>query len=187
MAAKIMSAANNYSLLLIDEPEISLHLHWQIEFHENLKKMLEGLRNLHVVVATHSPIIVSEAAKDKESQNIVVLRAVDNPQARADDETEDSSIAVAGIALSSKHIKSCESLVLDFFNTATYQTKQVVEEVADLVLEASSNPTAIERILDDLNALLSKKGVTRRDLGVVRKASALVKQYLRGSNASTSQ
>lgn len=46
------------SIVLIDEPEISLHIAWQRKFARDLQKIVE-LRNLFAIVATHSVQIVS--------------------------------------------------------------------------------------------------------------------------------
>lgn len=46
------------SLILIDEPEVSLHISWQNCFIEDLKQ-ITMLNNLDVVIATHSPDIIS--------------------------------------------------------------------------------------------------------------------------------
>ena len=45
------------SLLLIDEPEISLHISWQKEFINDLSSVAE-LNNLSIIIATHSPDII---------------------------------------------------------------------------------------------------------------------------------
>lgn len=45
-------------LVLIDEPEISLHVEWKIEYLENLLRICE-LNKLQAIVATHSPSIVN--------------------------------------------------------------------------------------------------------------------------------
>ena len=45
-------------LVLIDEPEISLHITWQKEFLEDLLKIIK-LQQFQVMVATHSPSIVN--------------------------------------------------------------------------------------------------------------------------------
>lgn len=45
-------------LLLIDEPEISLHISWQKRFMDDLLKVAED-NNLQIIVATHSPQIIS--------------------------------------------------------------------------------------------------------------------------------
>ena len=46
------------SLILIDEPEVSLHISWQNCFIEDLKQ-ITMLNNLDVIIATHSPDIIS--------------------------------------------------------------------------------------------------------------------------------
>lgn len=47
------------SIILIDEPEISLHVSWQRTFIEDLEKILK-LRQIRVLIATHSPQIINE-------------------------------------------------------------------------------------------------------------------------------
>ncbi|WP_124981281.1 AAA family ATPase [Nonlabens xiamenensis] len=46
------------SFILIDEPEVSLHISWQNCFIEDLKEIAE-LNNLEVLIATHSPDIIA--------------------------------------------------------------------------------------------------------------------------------
>ncbi len=47
------------SLILIDEPELSLHVAWQKRFIPNIQK-IQKLRGLSVVIATHSPQIIND-------------------------------------------------------------------------------------------------------------------------------
>ncbi|EAW38054.1 AAA family ATPase [Lyngbya sp. PCC 8106] len=47
------------SLILLDEPEISLHVAWQVEFINDLQDILK-LANFDVLIATHSPDIINE-------------------------------------------------------------------------------------------------------------------------------
>ena len=42
------------SLILIDEPELSLHVLWQEQFLKDLEEMA-ALSNFRVILATHSP------------------------------------------------------------------------------------------------------------------------------------
>lgn len=53
---------NNYGILLMDEPEVSLHIDWQ-------KKLIGFIRelnpNLQLIIATHSPAIIMEGWLDK--------------------------------------------------------------------------------------------------------------------------
>ena len=46
------------SLILIDEPEVSLHISWQKCFIEDLKAITK-INNLDVIIATHSPDIIA--------------------------------------------------------------------------------------------------------------------------------
>ena len=47
------------TILLIDEPEISLHVEWQLEFLDDIEKILED-KKIQVIIATHSPQIINE-------------------------------------------------------------------------------------------------------------------------------
>ncbi len=47
------------TLVLIDEPEISLHITWQKEFLKDLLAIIE-LQKMQVIVATHSPSIIND-------------------------------------------------------------------------------------------------------------------------------
>ena len=47
------------SLILIDEPEISLHLAWQVQFLKDLQTILK-LADFDVLIATHSPSIIED-------------------------------------------------------------------------------------------------------------------------------
>lgn len=46
-------------LVLIDEPEISLHITWQKEFLNDLLKIIK-IQNIQVLIATHSPSIIND-------------------------------------------------------------------------------------------------------------------------------
>jgi predicted ATP-binding protein involved in virulence len=47
------------SLVLIDEPEISLHVAWQVQFLKDLQEIIK-LANFDVLLATHSPDIIND-------------------------------------------------------------------------------------------------------------------------------
>lgn len=50
------------AVVLIDEPENSLHPQWQQEFMATLIEMCGFMKDGHLVISTHSPLIVSAAA-----------------------------------------------------------------------------------------------------------------------------
>jgi len=47
------------TLVLIDEPELSLHVVWQQEFLKDLEKIV-AWQKIQVIIATHSPQIINE-------------------------------------------------------------------------------------------------------------------------------
>lgn len=50
---------SDVNLLLIDEPEISLHVAWQKEIMDNFKRIVKLKPDMQVMIATHSPQIIS--------------------------------------------------------------------------------------------------------------------------------
>ena len=54
--------AADEDLILIDEPEISLHIEWQMEFMNDLRTALKSSK-AQVLLATHSPAIAEEAGE----------------------------------------------------------------------------------------------------------------------------
>ena len=46
-------------LVLVDEPEISLHVTWQKKFLDDLLRIIK-IQNFHVLIATHSPSIIND-------------------------------------------------------------------------------------------------------------------------------
>ena len=58
----VMLLENKPTILLMDEPEISLHVEWQRVF---IKTLLELNSNLQLIIATHSPAIVSKGYRNK--------------------------------------------------------------------------------------------------------------------------
>lgn len=52
------------SLILVDEPENSLHPNWQRAYVPELYRCIQGFSNCQVVVATHSPLIASAVSPE---------------------------------------------------------------------------------------------------------------------------
>ncbi|MDE1208363.1 ATP-binding protein [Tenacibaculum larymnensis] len=48
------------SLILIDEPEISLHPLWQSKYIDLLNKILKNVKGCHIIIASHSPFLATD-------------------------------------------------------------------------------------------------------------------------------
>ncbi|WP_064695538.1 AAA family ATPase [Rhizobium aegyptiacum] len=66
----LASVIDNASLVLIDEPELSLHPEWQVDYVNLLVKTFARFKGCHFIVATHSPMVVSQLPKHA---NIIAL------------------------------------------------------------------------------------------------------------------
>lgn len=153
--AKILSVLEEGTIYLIDEPELGLHLHWQMEFHRTIVNLLSRIDRFYVVVATHSPIIISEAARfdcKSDSNAVAVLsrKGLDGLRVR------DYGADVGSVSFdfhSFSKVASHEQLVLRQFQTSTYQTREVSVEVADTILsvaEGEKDKAEAISILDEL-------------------------------------
>lgn len=60
------------SLVLIDEPEISLHPAWQMLYMSKLQKIVNLKRGCHVIIATHSHFLATDLKPDTSS--IIVMK-----------------------------------------------------------------------------------------------------------------
>lgn len=56
----LASVIKNGSLVLIDEPELSLHPEWQVKYIDLLLRTFARYEGCHFVVATHSPMVIAE-------------------------------------------------------------------------------------------------------------------------------
>lgn len=56
---EIIFKTSNYSLVMIDEPEISLNINWHYDFIDTLRNIRKE-KKIHYLIATHSPQIVND-------------------------------------------------------------------------------------------------------------------------------
>ncbi|MEB2651438.1 AAA family ATPase [Pseudomonas siliginis] len=76
--SRLLAELNDHSLVVIDEPEISLHPHWQIKYIPTLLESLKNLEATHVLIATHSHFMVSDL--DQDNSALVTARYEDGPK-----------------------------------------------------------------------------------------------------------
>lgn len=63
LLCKLIFEVPDGSILLIDEPELSLHVAWQLQFINDIKAISKN-RDIQIIIATHSAAIVSESLED---------------------------------------------------------------------------------------------------------------------------
>lgn len=63
----IISTIEDSSLILIDEPEISLHPNWQIQYMNLLQSTFKNYKNCHFIISTHSHFLVSDLQPENSS------------------------------------------------------------------------------------------------------------------------
>lgn len=63
----LISYIESDSLIIVDEPEISLHPNWQIEYMNNLEEIFENYNSSHFIFATHSHFMISNIKSELSS------------------------------------------------------------------------------------------------------------------------
>ncbi|PQZ69331.1 hypothetical protein CQ050_09760 [Achromobacter sp. MYb9] len=149
-------------IALLDEPELSLHPEWQLKFVDAIFRIVSTVQGSHIIVATHSPLVVQQA----------VLRGADVVQ--MGERAHDSALSSRSI---SEQSVSVEEALVDIFHTPIAGSAHVSNEIFQAVLKAetgsiSEKYEALAR-LEQLNELYQdeKEGKTGR---LVRDAIRLI-------------
>lgn len=125
--AKIMGNIKDNCIFVIDEPEISAHLHWQKEFHALLEKAINGSgkTGVRAIIATHSPTLISEAAHNPD---VLALTLRENEKGEIIHET---------LALEDK--QSFDRVVLNGFDTIPYNSSALEEQMVEIIASIDVN------------------------------------------------
>lgn len=118
----LAAALEDHSLVLIDEPELSLHPRWQMSFLKHLETALEAVQECHVIIATHSPLIAQAAAR-LGAQTIAMDQS---PQSRVSP------------SQSQRGGTSVEEVLVDVFETPIPNSLHISNEIFGLVTKAES-------------------------------------------------
>ncbi|MBB2998293.1 hypothetical protein FHX57_000606 [Paraburkholderia tropica] len=168
----LLSELTSHSLILIDEPELSLHPSWQMDFLTRLTTILEPFDGCHVIVATHSPLIVQNA----------LLRGLEVVQLRPDQEGSPADTLPDGHT-------SVESTLLDVFGTPVPESAYLANEVFEIVTDGEGgDDIARQAALGRLQVLRKLYGrneglpVSVEDLDIIDTAIRLVSEPNEGSD-----
>lgn len=117
------------SFIFIDEPENSLHPKWQSAYLEILNGAI-GYYNCKVVVATHSPLIISSFSK---SDDVAIYKRDFN-----------------GFNILEANDDSAEELYLEFFDTLTPKNRTLSNRCVDIIDQYSNDEISLTNAEEQL-------------------------------------
>jgi len=156
----LASALRDDSIVLIDEPELSLHPTWQYLYMDSLFAVLKQFQGCHVLIATHSPLIVQQGSKN--GADVIQLNG-------------GSSAPKPNFDLNIDASQSIESTLIDVFKTPVTDSVYLANEVLSAVVSAEEDSINLGRSLDSLYALLE---IYSNSTNGDRKSVELIKQAI---------
>lgn len=138
------------SIILIDEPELSLHPKWQQRIVEVYKKIGE---NNQIIVATHSPHILGSVS----NENIFILYR--NENGKIDAKTGDE--------LYSSYGQSIDRVLKDIMGLKSVRTPKIDRDIQELRKLVDENKYETDEFIEKYNKLLKILGNTDEDLFLI--------------------
>ena len=158
----------NNSIILIDEPEISLHPRWQrkiVNVYENIGE------NNQIIIATHSPHIIGNVKKE---QLRVLKKDKEGTKVMNSDELDETY---------GKTVESILMEVMGIINTRNEETAEKIEKLRDLVREDKYGSKEFEELYKSLRKYLGNLDIDLNliDIEVKRRINKKEKIERRGS------
>lgn len=135
----ITAAANDpHTLVLLDEPELSLHPNWQMTLIDNLDMALKN-QTCHLMIATHSHMLVSDLPMKRSTVTQM--------------EKDDKGRLTATNISESTYGWSAEEVLLKVFRTATDRNRYFGERVGTLLEKMGNNTISPKEVASELKEL----------------------------------
>lgn len=142
MVLSVSTAANDaHTLILLDEPELSLHPNWQMSFIDNMDRALRH-QACHLLIATHSHVVVSDLPMNRSSVSQLEIDKGGNLESHQIGENT--------------YGWSAEEVLLKVFKTATDRNRYFGERIANLLEKMGNgeiNPKEVSGELDELQEI----------------------------------
>lgn len=132
------AASDSHTLILIDEPELSLHPNWQMTIIDNLDRALKD-QVCHLLIATHSHMLVSDLPMNRSSVSQW--------------EKDDDGNLIANRIEENTYGWSAEEVLLKVFKTATDRNRYFGERIAKLLEQMGNDTISKKAVADELNEL----------------------------------
>lgn len=135
----ISAAANDsHTLVLLDEPELSLHPNWQMTLIDNLDRALKN-QVCHLLIATHSHMLVSD----------LPLKRSTVIQMEKDNNGNPNSTTIS----ESTYGWSAEEVLFKVFKTATDRNRYFGERIGKLLERMGNNTISPKQVSGELKEL----------------------------------
>jgi len=131
----MLSSIQPNSLVLIDEPEVSLHPNWLMKYIHLLKDIFKEYSSSYFLISTHSHFLVSDL--DNETSKVISLN-------------KDSKGNFTSEQFSNTYGKSAEDILYEIFNVPTTRNYYLAVEFAKVSKELEKTNPNIEKIRDNL-------------------------------------
>ena len=148
LSIKMLEPKN--SIILIDEPELSLHPKWQQRIIEVYKKIGE---NNQIIIATHSPHILGSVS----SENIFILYRDENGKIEAK----------TGDELYSSYGQPVERVLKDIMGLESVRTPKIEKDLEELRKLVDEDKYDTKEFKEKYNDLLEILGNTDEDLFLI--------------------
>lgn len=132
------AASDSHTLILIDEPELSLHPNWQMTIIDNLDRALKN-QACHLLIATHSHMLVSDLPMNRSSVSQW--------------EKDKDGNLIANRIGENTYGWSAEEVLLKVFKTATDRNRYFGERIAKLLEQMGNDTNTKEAVADELDDL----------------------------------
>lgn len=129
------------SIVLIDEPELSLHPNWQMRYVNYIKKFFAEYHSCHFLFATHSHYIVSDLEPD--SSSLVTLSA----------SCDKDMDRVAELVRYDTYAWSAENILYNIFQVRTTRNYYFEMELRSLVAMIKEKSQDFETLINMVNKL----------------------------------
>ncbi|MBL0562081.1 AAA family ATPase [Aeromonas hydrophila] len=135
LVCSVASLIKDNCLVLIDEPEISLHPEWQETFIDLIYNAFSNYEKCHFIIATHSPLIISNLPKD----NCFILNMDSNETLRSID----------------YHNRSADYQLARLFNTPGFQNEYLNRLCVSMLSDFSKGTEITDDMRKNITFLLS--------------------------------
>lgn len=132
----IAGAITNNSIILIDEPELSLHPAWQTDFLPLLEKVFSNYKECHFIIATHSPQITSSLSQ----RNSYIVNLEKNPATFLNEPHANS--------------QSSDFQLAYIFNAPGHRNEILLTQIIDLLSQIRDGREADNKFIEETEKLL---------------------------------